>query len=116
MTALINFNILFLGRLSIFKISIRPTSPSSRFLFDFSISSTSLSLLNGHRFLLNGHRFLYSDMKGFYKQRKKNAGISKPSSTKSKSKPKNAVSFGSLNYSDPLIILHQIIRYLPNSP
>ncbi|KAI3681651.1 hypothetical protein L6452_36453 [Arctium lappa] len=55
-------------------------------------------------------------MKGFYKQRKKNAGISKLSSTKSKSKPKNAVSFGSLNYSDPLIILHQIIRYLPNSP
>ena len=47
-----------------------------------------------------------ADMKGFYKQKKKNAGISKPSSNKSKSKPKNAASFGAGNAQPPALVAH----------
>ncbi|KAI3807735.1 hypothetical protein L1987_23669 [Smallanthus sonchifolius] len=48
-----------------------------------------------------------ADMKGFYKQKKKkNAGISKPSSTKSKSKSKNAASFGAKIAQPPALVAH----------
>ncbi|MFS7937432.1 hypothetical protein Hanom_Chr05g00427441 [Helianthus anomalus] len=47
-----------------------------------------------------------ADMKGFYKQKKKNAGISKPSSTKSKSKSKNAASFGASVAQPPALVAH----------
>ncbi|KVI07320.1 DNA polymerase delta subunit 4 [Cynara cardunculus var. scolymus] len=47
-----------------------------------------------------------ADMKGFYKQKKKNAAISKPSSNKSKSKPKNAVSFGARNAQPTALVAH----------
>ncbi|XP_071709828.1 uncharacterized protein [Rutidosis leptorrhynchoides] len=43
-----------------------------------------------------------ADMKGFYKQRKKNAGISKPSATKSKT----SASFGSNTAQPPALIAH----------
>ncbi|KAK9075037.1 hypothetical protein SSX86_003356 [Deinandra increscens subsp. villosa] len=47
-----------------------------------------------------------TDMKGFYKQKKKNAGISKPSSAKSKSKSKNAASFESNLAQPPALVAH----------
>ncbi|KAJ9545920.1 hypothetical protein OSB04_025627 [Centaurea solstitialis] len=50
-----------------------------------------------------------TDMKGFYKQKKnKNTGITKPSTTKSKSKPKskNAASFGAGNAQPPALVAH----------
>ncbi|XP_076907892.1 uncharacterized protein LOC143564528 [Bidens hawaiensis] len=45
-----------------------------------------------------------ADMKGFYKQKKKNAGISKPSSSKSKPKPK--ASFGASAAQPPALVAH----------
>ncbi|KAK1431327.1 hypothetical protein QVD17_07784 [Tagetes erecta] len=47
-----------------------------------------------------------ADMKGFYKQKKKNAGISKPSSSKSKSKSKNAATFGANIAQPPALVSH----------
>ncbi|XP_071732023.1 uncharacterized protein [Rutidosis leptorrhynchoides] len=47
-----------------------------------------------------------ADMKGFFKQRKKNAGISKPSATKSKPKSKTSASFGSNTAQPPALIAH----------
>ncbi|KAI3706107.1 hypothetical protein L1987_76363 [Smallanthus sonchifolius] len=46
-----------------------------------------------------------TNMKGFYKQ-KKNAGISKPSSTKSKSKSKNSATFGANIAQPPALVAH----------
>ncbi|KAD4583957.1 hypothetical protein E3N88_21558 [Mikania micrantha] len=47
-----------------------------------------------------------ADMKGFYKQKKKYAGISKPSSSKPKSKSKSAASFGSNVAQPPALVVH----------
>lgn len=47
-----------------------------------------------------------TSMKGFYKQSKKNAGISKPFTTKSKSQSKNSTSFGSNVAQPPALISH----------
>lgn len=47
-----------------------------------------------------------ANMKGFYKQTKKNAGISNPSSTKSKSKSKTSASLGSNTAQPPALIAH----------
>nr|XP_043617650.1 DNA polymerase delta subunit 4 [Erigeron canadensis] len=50
-----------------------------------------------------------SEMKGFFKQKKKNSGISKPSTTKSKPsnpKSKHSASFGSNVAQPPALIAH----------
>ncbi|XP_076954889.1 uncharacterized protein LOC143629526 [Bidens hawaiensis] len=47
-----------------------------------------------------------ADMKGFYKQKKKNAGITKPSSSKPKPKAKAAASFGAGAAQPPALVAH----------
>ncbi|KAI3762146.1 hypothetical protein L1987_52569 [Smallanthus sonchifolius] len=53
-----------------------------------------------------------ADMKGFYKQKKKNAGITKPSSTKSKSK--TAASFGAKIAQPPALVVHGSLELQEN--
>ncbi|KAL7585040.1 uncharacterized protein LOC111921207 [Lactuca sativa] len=47
-----------------------------------------------------------ASMKGFYKQTKKNAGISKPPPNKSKPKSKNVASFGAKSAQPPALVAH----------
>nr|GEW62942.1 DNA polymerase delta subunit 4 [Tanacetum cinerariifolium] len=53
-------------------------------------------------------------MKGFYKQKKKNAGITKPSISKSKPTSKKSATFGSSVAQPPALIAHASLHLKEN--